>query len=508
VWNYFRNKTINPRSKSWVRFDSTFPYGACKINRSTFSFAGPIEDGSNLCYTHNGCACNEVIALLHRHQVSTPPCVADTDDLKRHFKVFYDQIGRNSIYLHTREDVVNKYEGRWKRRYEQARISLQERSLTDRDFIIAMFVKDDKETTTPEKAPRAIQYRNPRAGLEMGRFTHAIESRIYNCKDEYGTRIFGKGCNMHDLADDFIKKSQLFKDPVFLELDASKFDAHVNVELLELTREFYVSMCASASEARYVKYMWGKTRVNYGRTKRNVKFKTYGTRMSGDMDTGLGNSLLMYWLIREYLRVNGIVKYAMSVNGDDSVIVISIADLGKAQNISIFKEYGFNMKFGVSMGLQEFEYCHCKMVETDYGWVMSRDPSRLISRTGWSNHKRSGRAAKDYLYSLAMGELAVNYGLPIGYAYGQKLLAYSGKAQQVVMSRKKRLYLEKQRFWKNFDTAKISERTRNSYYVTWGILPEDQIRIENQIKISFNKYVHHLHVEKYFELINIPYHFG
>jgi hypothetical protein len=371
-----------------------------------------------------------------------------------------------------------------------------------------MFVKDDKETTSPEKAPRAIQYRNPRAGLEMGRFTHAIESLVYSCLDEYGTRIFGKGCNMHELAEDFILKAGLFKDPVYLELDASKFDAHVSVELLELTREFYTSMCADPSEARMVNYMWSKTRMNYGRTRRNVRFKTYGTRMSGDMDTGLGNSLLMYWLIKEYMRSNGITKYAMSVNGDDSVVVIGIADLGKARNISIFKDYGFNMKFGVSYGLQDFEYCHCKMVETDYGWIMSRDPYRMIARMGWSNTKRSGKSAKDYLYSLALGNMAVNFGLPIGYEYGKKMLALTGISRQIVMSRKKRLFLEKQRYWKDCENSTISVGTRNSFYLAWGIHPDEQVNIENNIRISFSRTLDTRIVENYHHLINIPYHFG
>jgi hypothetical protein len=267
-------------------------------------------------------------------------------------------------------------------------------------------------------------------------------------------------------------------------LDASKFDAHVSIELLRLVRRFYLSLCAVPHERRYVSYLWGKTFSNYGVTRRGVRYKTDGTRMSGDMDTGLGNSLIMYVVLSRYLHLVDITKSVMSVNGDDSVIIIERSDLAKARDVTSIERMGFKIKFEVAFELQDMEFCQCRMVETDYGWVLARSPERILTRTGWSPAKYGRKRIKDYIYSLGMGEMAISYGVPIGHALGKALWKESPTGDYFCWDRKKHLTVVKQKYWGKQTECTISYAARVSYMNAFGITPEEQIHIENSFKVN------------------------
>lgn len=484
--------------------DETFPYGYCKINRETRCYVGTKSDISRAVYTHNSCACNEVIALKFRHQVWTPNFIAEISELEVHLDYLKKELGRVTPFeLKSRMDVVNNYVGRWRSRYLRAKLSLDDRPLDHKDFINKMFIKSDKEDKEISSAPRAIQYRNARAALEMGRMTHSIESEIYKLEDKYGTRIFGKGCNLHVLADDFIKKIGLFHDPVFVMLDASKFDAHVSVQCLQMMRRFYKSLFAR-KHSSYVNFLYGKTVSNLGFTSHGVRYKTYGTRMSGDMDTGLGNCLIMYTMLCAYMLDVGIDKYVVSVNGDDSVVIIERSQLVKARNISCFLRFGFKMKFEVTDELQKMEFCQCRLVETEYGWVFSRDPRRILRRCGWSIENYTGKRLRDYVYTVGMGERAVNYGLPIGYPLAEALISLVPSGKLRALDRKQTLGFRGAKFWNNKDKAIISYETRNSYDRAWDISPEEQISIEENFDVSLKQPLTNEQLLAYESFVQVP----
>lgn len=478
------NVTTEGRDGSYIRFTDAFPMGNCKINRASYCYVGNKMLEASIAYTHNGCGCNEYLALKHRHQMQTLAFTMDPDIMLQHLNTLIGEsrLQAQSFTLLSRHEVVNSYVGRWKRRYLRAMLSLEEYPLCNADFNINMFVKPDKEDALPKGGPRAIQYRGARAALEMARFTQSIEHQVYELNDDHGTRIFGKGCNQHTLAEDFLKKRDLFRDPAFLMLDASKFDAHVSVEFLEIVRCFYVQLLQLAGQAKYVSYLWGKTLTSYGYTRHGIKYKTRGTRMSGDMDTGLGNSLIMFAALTHYMYVTGISKYVMAINGDDSVIFIEKDQLAKARDISCFVEMGLKMKFEVALDFQHMEFCQCRMVETDYGWTLARSPHRIITRLGWSVNKFGKSRLKDYILSLGMGECAVSYGVPIGYAIGLALKLAGRGGKYTVWDRWAQEWCQQERYWEA-EVGTVSYATRVSYERAFDISPEKQIELENSIKV-------------------------
>nr|UBJ25993.1 hypothetical protein 3 [Sichuan mosquito tombus-like virus] len=320
--------------------------------------------------------------------------------------------------------------------------------------------------------------------LEMGRFTHAVESDVYDLKDDYGTRIFGKGCNLHELAEDFINKNALFANPVYLLLDASKFDAHVSDALLRIVARFYETMLENPRERKHVRWLWSHTFTSMGRSKLGVYYKTKGTRFSGHMDTGLGNCMVMYAALKVYLRLSGVTKHVMSVNGDDSVIIVERQDLSKLLDIGVFKSLGFKMKFEYTDDFSQMEYCQCRPVHTDYGWVMARGPERVLARTGWSVKRFSKKKFKDFVLSLGMGESAVSYGVPVAYPLARLLVGAGKGGKMMPTDRKRFISYTRQKFWQSPEVATISLSTRVSYERAWGMSPDKQIEIEGKLKVS------------------------
>jgi len=451
---------------------------------------------SVLTFTHNGCLCNEILALQFRHQMSTPPVSHGALPLLRQALDRLLEMRRpdgmplERVTLRTRQQVVNSYKGRHRIKYFRAMVELNTRSLNRTDFYNRGFVKPDKEQESDlTKAGRLIQFMRPTGALEMGRFTHAVEMQVYSLQDGYDTKIFGKGGNLHDIAEDLNNKREHFHDPIFLLLDASKFDAHVSAELLRLVAEWYPSLLTHPTEQNYVKWMWSHTYTNYGSTQNGLRYRTHGTRMSGHMDTGLGNSLIMYAMLTAYMATKQITKYSMSVNGDDSVIVIERADLTAAKDISFLKDCGFNMKFEHTDNFSHMDYCQTRPVKTKYGWVLARSPERMLRRIGWSSNLFGARRGRDFLYSLGKGEKAINYGLPIGYALGQKLLDAAPNGRLLPLDRKKYISYTRQRYWATGREAVIDRETRESFAEAWGMSPEEQELVERSLRVSLAKEV-------------------
>jgi len=499
----FKYPQMKPRPKSWVKVDKTL-LGNCKPNRMTKCFIGD-KVHENVVYTHNNCVCNEYLALTQRHQVKTLDFTMNIKEMWKGFQKILDNTTCPAIdQLLTRRQVVNNYEGRWYRRYNQADLELSTRQVERRDFVCEIFCKDDKETVCVGedlKAPRGIQYRRATGALEMGRFTHAVESSIYRMQDQFGTRIFGKGCNLHDLAEDLRKKVDNFRRPVFIMLDASKFDTHVSVQLLKLVVRFYLKIIKDTKVRGYVRWLWSHTYQNRGYSKRGISFSTNGTRMSGDMYTGLGNCLIMLACLYVWLDSIGIKKFSLTVNGDDSGVIIEEEDLNKARDISIFQKLGFKMKFDFTREFSQFEYCQCKPVETDYGWVMVRSPERILNRCGWYVGNRSASWMKHYVLSLGLGERAISYGVPIGYALAKQLLKSGAGGRELKLSRRSRVVLEKQKFWRAKEEATISLKTRLSYAEAWGISVDDQLSMESQLSVTLRATVTDRQWYQYLNLI-------
>lgn len=101
-----------PRPQSWVRHKEQ----PCIINRWTHPHVSTnLKDYQRAVWTHNGCACNQLVALKYRHQLATPPMTVEPD-----FTI-YDRF-RPIEFLQplTRPQVISNYSGAWRKKYQRA----------------------------------------------------------------------------------------------------------------------------------------------------------------------------------------------------------------------------------------------------------------------------------------------------------------------------------------------------------------------------------------------------
>lgn len=226
----------------------------------------------------------------------------------------------------TLQETVETYTGRRRTIYENALKKLTQIGLSRRDAMSIAFVK--MELVNPEKAPRCIQPRDPAYNLELGSYIKAIEHRIYDGI----RRVFGdgptvmKGYNVSEIGSIARGKWRSFSDPVAIGLDATKFDMHVSPEALAWEHSVYEELFDHDPHLKML-LSWQMHNKGAGYcADGKLKYTVEGKRFSGDMNTGLGNCLLMCAMIYAYAKSRG-VDIKLLNNGDDCVVMMERKDM-------------------------------------------------------------------------------------------------------------------------------------------------------------------------------------
>lgn len=427
-------------------------------------------------FTHKSCVCNEQVALAQRHQIDDGSRFNSKTNLKQYLRPLI-----KTTTAVSEDYIISRADSSKRKLLQCASLSLRTKPLGDSDGHIKMFLKDDKYHHAPElahflgmedepkyTAPRCIQYRNKRYCLRLATHLHPIEENTYAYKDWTDTQVFAKGLNLKQRAEALSTKWQSFVRPKALLLDHSKFDAHISLPLLRLERWYY-NQCSGEEE---MDYLMSLQINNKGRTKNETRYKTKATRMSGDQNTGLGNSIINYAMLCAFCEHYDL-KYSLLVDGDDSVIVIE--DEGKPYDLSFFAQFGMKTLGEEVTTFSQVEFCQTKPVQLENGWTMVRNPYRMILRLPWTTKVLSTKGVKPYLASVGRCELALGMGAPIGQYFGHKLSELSSRHVTTSLE-----WVAKQQLFRPRRAHLVppTHSARESYYEAWGISPEDQIKIE------------------------------
>jgi len=352
-----------------------------------------------------------------------------------------------------------------------------------------MFIKADKYTNSLHgcewphydgnerelKAPRGIQYRNKRYCLELARFLHPIEWQTYQLLDSTETPIFAKARNSYQRAADLRTKYDSLVDPVVLCLDHSRFDSHCTVPLLRIEHEYY----QRHNDHPLLRQLLHWQLDNRGATKNGTTYFVPGTRMSGDMNTGLGNNVLNYGMLRAWLDRSGVKGYVY-LDGDDSVILLERKD--RARLLPVEEHFaGCGHETRYTQEEDEFErveFCQCRPVFDGRAWRMVRNPFRMLARIAWTvNPIPCETFMLRLVRSIGLCELAVSNGMPV--------------AQEVALAI---IRAGKGRIWKGVDAYKraamerfgptkvkafpVSMEARDSFAKAWDIPVAKQLEFE------------------------------
>lgn len=371
---------------------------------------------------HAACWCTERAALERRVFVEQTMTEGGLKALQETQKSWVGWFRSWDLQVLSREQAVLELNPSKRRRYEAALKSLQKTELDAKDAEVSMFVKADKldGIGEAERKPRAIQGRNPRYNLEIARYLKPIEHKLMGWKGPrrgvLRSRIFAKGLNNSQRARLIIEKTKNFKRPQVICVDASAWDASVTSGHLQLCHKLYLAGIRSREFRELLKYQL----LNKGKSHHGHEYWIKGNRMSGDMDTGIGNSLLNILVFTTAMKILKISKWDFLCDGDDALVFVEEGAIDCEELNKVCKDLGFCLTGGpvnvTSGNFWDIEFCRSHPIWTPgSGWLMCRNMQRAVDCFGFTHRYAHVplSAYKKFLAGCGICELTCSSELPM-----------------------------------------------------------------------------------------------
>lgn len=374
------------------------------------------------------------------------------------------------LYTDSRKRVV----------YRNAVASLEMEGITRRDSFVTAFVKAEKVnfTAKPDPAPRVIQPRTARYNAMLGCYLKPLEKQLLGSYlTSYGYNVVVKGMNAAEVANQIAEHWSSYRHPVALGLDASRFDQHVGSQALEFEHSIYNSIFGQDKQLAKL-LRWQINNVGYGYASgKRIKYNVRGCRMSGDMNTSMGNCIIMSSIVLAYFRVNRIQAKLVN-NGDDCVVICESNDLNRFDNIGAwFKRFGFKLTQEQPVyDMERIEFCQTQPILCQDGWRMVRNPYTASSKDALSLLSWSTRLMFDrWRGAISSCGLSLTRGVPFWEAYYQRIGGVQHERTNDTLRNSGLGYMAS----RMNSEAIITPESRYSFWKAFNLLPDEQIALEN-----------------------------
>lgn len=418
------------------------------------------------------------------------PCPQPTQSFS-HLDYFSHSVRRNMPALPpvcTTEQFVMSYAGSKKARYAAAAVTLARTGARRSYGYLKTFIKGEfyDGTSKTNPCPRLIQPRSPEYNILVGRWLRPMEKLIYKGIDKtFGHHVVLKCDTPWQRASTIASYWGEFNNPCFVGLDASRFDQHTSKSALSWEHSLYLSIHNDADFAEYLS--WQIDNVGYANAvDGSLSYKVEGCRMSGDMNTSLGNVVIMCGVTHHYLK-DLPCKWRFINDGDDCGVFLEREDLHYLRDLPIHHlNYGYEMTVEPpAYEIEHVEFCQCKPINCGNGlYMMVRNIHKaikqdmlLIERIDWAD-------VCDVIAATGTCGMALYEGMPMLDAFYSLLKRASSDAAKV-----KRVMLEmgKVQSWRSMAEGArgfpIDETAaRVSIYKAFGFLPDAQIAFEDECR--------------------------
>jgi len=294
----------------------------------------------------------------------------------------------------------------------------------------------------------------------------------------WGEVTVAKGLNADQTGHLASQKYAGFTDCAMVGLDASKFDKHVSREMLQWEHSVYTAVHKNDPELSQL-LSWQLTNRGTGHTPEGrVKYKVHGCRMSGDINTSLGNCLIMCGLVHAYSSYCGVRTKLMN-NGDDCVVFMERRDVNKFSRPleGWFREMGFLMQVEKPVyELEKMVFCQTQPVWVDGGYRMVRDPRVAAAKDCRTVVDISSQsAAKKWAAAVGDCGASLTDGIPVSREYYACLQRFGGGLSSKINEHPAMVSGMSFMAWQMEDRhRKVSARTRYSFWLAFGMLPDQQ----------------------------------
>lgn len=331
---------------------------------------------------------------------------------------------------------------------------------------VKCFVKD--EFYPKPKAPRMISSREDVAKCYLGPIFASIEKVVYELP------YFVK----HLTAEQRVRRiHEVFGlDDVYVT-DYTAFETHFHSKMMwNVEMQVYDYLLRDFPEAKEL------VRVILGKNKLRSKYFT-GTleavRMSGEMNTSLGNGISNLLFMLYAAECNGVDVERIIVEGDDGLVKLS-----QPIDPEFFKKMGLEIKMAKAKPYNA-SFCGCVYnpeTLTNFG-----HPIDLLAKIGWAPRKAlniSARRKRELLISKVYSACAEHAGVPIVWKFCELVLRHEGR---ITFARALK-YLDRWRTVENSLSDQVkppSPEDRLYFAEVYEYQPDAQIRIEEDFERTY-----------------------
>lgn len=311
-------------------------------------------------------------------------------------------------------------------------------------------------------------------------------------------------------------------DPIAISFDLSRMDQHVSDVALKYEFSFYTKMFRDDPTLDTLRWclaqMVDNECVMYtseGGFDKTIKYKKRGSRMSGDMNTSLGNKLLMCGLLHSYFTGHlGLVTqidYNVVDNGDDCVVMLSanaykyyqtatgqsfaykrvaLVDPSNPSRITTgwirytpvathstpskwFHDMGFTLKIeGTVSKFEHIDFCQTRPCFIDNQWIMVRTLAALSKDTYCL---KSPEYLKKWMGEVRKGGLNTYGSVPLFSSFYKCFPEYNGNKDNTWLIEGTGMYYLSRNMT---SSGQVTDANRLSFYETFGVTPREQVLIE------------------------------
>lgn len=410
------------------------------------------------------------------------------------------EIGRCEPW--TKERFLSTYSGRKLKRYQDASEVYEMHGVSRSDAIVNTFSKKEKQmmcmagkkknfngltadllttgiTVCPD--PRAINSRKYVYHYALGRYIKCFEHQMFKTiNKQFGEVVVMKGHNMDSRGDLIAQKWFTYQNPVAVGLDAKRFDQHVRPEMLRYEHRLY-NMCFRSKELSRLLSMQVVNKGVYYGDDGYIKYRKNGCRMSGDMNTGMGNVQIMCAMVWTYMSSKKI-QYSFINDGDDCVLIMDHYNLHKINDLKTeFLKWGFYMEVEKPVyELELLEFCQARPIQIATGhWRMVRDPRVCLTKDTMSLRAEWNNPINIDQYRNAIGQcgLALCSGVPVMQSF------YQAMRRGVEHMLPPKSYDYDQGMYRVSRGMKIKQteptvEARTSFNLAFGVSVDEQIELE------------------------------
>lgn len=425
------------------------------------------------CGGYYSCIRNEYVSMNERHHQQVPEFTPKANTIwSLAFGMLRDRHPCSAVSRMSEKDLLANAPQSRRKRIAEAYGRLHRNGWTDRYAQGKMFTKWEKfqdDGSLLDGCVRLIQHRSDEYCYTLARYLKPVEKRILYSRKR-GDRDFAKGMTPAQRARR-MQRMDKWSDTVWLELDHSRYDAHLQEGIRSKAREYF---CDFYVNDRKLRHLLTLQRDNKFVSASGIRYKMRGTMCSGDYNTSLEDNVINLAILLYLMR--NVPDAEFLVDGDDSVISLSAQDLHLV-NLSDLTEACLTTKSIVKHIRNEVDFCQCRPLNIGGHPRLVRNPFRVISRAPYTIKRYQNEMVyRRLLKAVAMCELSCNVGVPVLQSFAMCLSSSAGDVAPLAGELDEMLHYRRVKL--RLDPKPITDEARADFAVAFGILPEEQRGLE------------------------------